>query len=63
MLVVILLCAKLCGMLSDVSSTDELDIARGGWSVMLILTDLFQHTLREIGKPYMDLLSVILSVT
>ena len=63
MLADILLCARLWGKLSDVSSTDELDVARGCWTFMLILTDLFGHTLREIGKSYMDFPSILLSVT
>jgi hypothetical protein len=63
MLVDILLGAKLWGMLSDVLSANELDIARGGRTVMLILTVLFRHTLREMGRLYMDLLLVLLSVT
>ena len=32
-------------------------------SVMLILTDLFRHTVREIGELYMNFLSALLSVT
>jgi len=62
MLVDILPCAKLWRTFTRVSSADELDIARGGCVVMLILTDLFRYTLRELGKPYTDLLSVLMSI-